>query len=394
MYEAHFGFREKPFSLLPDPAYLYLSRKHAAALSMLEYALTDQAGFVVLSGEVGSGKTTLIRKFLKMVDRETTVGLVSTFHKAQGDLLRWILLAFEIKPVADEAGEQYRAFIQFLLAQYARGRRTILVVDEAQNMSLETLEELRLLSNVNADNDLLLQIILVGQPELLEKLRRPDLRQFAQRVAVHYHLAPLEYLETRAYVRCRLQVAGGDPALFAEPAVAAVHSVTGGVPRLINSICDMALVYAFAEGRTTIDLDTIVTVARDKCATGLDVFPGGLSVVDDAIHQHAGELLRQVPAPELDLPLSNGAGAIELGDRLLANGAMQAAQKPRTGRPALEPAETVATALNLPPIRSFASEIRLDAAAVASARAMKKRRWLGLLSVLIAFAVAVGANVA
>lgn len=376
MYEAHFGFREKPFSLLPDPTFLYLSRKHAAALSVFEYSLSDQAGFVVLSGEVGSGKTTLIRKFLKMVDRETSIGLVSTLHKAHGDLLRWVLLAFGIKPPSDDPGAHYRAFVEFLLAQYARGRRTILIVDEAQNMSLEALEELRLLSNVNADNDLLLQTILVGQPELLEKLKRPDLRQFAQRIAVHYHLSPLEYPETRAYVRCRLEVAGGNPGLFDEAAIAAVHSVTGGVPRLINSVCDLALVYGFAESSREIGLETVVAVARDKCASGLDILPGGPATIGDAIQRHASELIKQAPPPDVELRPRNGTGVIELGDRLLVNGtAHEDARRFAEGqfeRPGAPPS----AAIQLPPVRSFASEIHIDPSTVA---AVRRRRWLGLL---------------
>lgn len=376
MYEAHFGFREKPFSLLPDPAFLYLSPKHAAALSLLEYALSDQAGFVVLSGEVGSGKTTLVRKFLKMVDRETSIGLVSTMHKGHGDLLRWVLQAFGVKVPADSADAPYQAFVDYLLTQYSRRRRTILIVDEAQNMSLDALEELRLLSNVNADSDLLLQIILVGQPELLDKLRRPELRQFAQRIAVHYHLAPLEYPETRAYVRCRLQVAGGRTSVFAESAVAAVHSVTGGVPRLINSICDMALVYAFAEGRHEIELETVIKVARDKCASGLDVLPGGAAAIGDAIHRHVRELIQQSPPPEIEPSAANDSGVIELGERLLVNGVRRESEgrefPPRVSMPEAPP-----RGIQLPPIRSFAPEIHVEATESGSG---KRRRWLGLIS--------------
>lgn len=273
MYESFYGLRDKPFALLPDPAFLYLSRKHAAALSMLEYALSDQAGFVVITGEVGCGKTILIRRFLKLVDRDTTIGLISNTHNAFGDLLHWILVAFDIRPESDDKSALYRALIDYLLEQYADGRRTILVVDEAQNMSPDVLEELRLLSNLNADKDLLLQIILVGQPELLEKLRRNDLRQFAQRIAVNYHLAPLDYPESRAYIRHRLQVAGGSPALFTEMAMAAVHCCTGGIPRLINQICDMALVYGYAESLREVDFDTVMLVVEHRGGTGLAILP-------------------------------------------------------------------------------------------------------------------------
>lgn len=293
MYEAFYGFSDKPFGLLPDPAFLYLSRKHAAALSMLEYTLSDQAGFVVVTGEVGCGKTILVRRFLKLVDRDTTIGLISNTHSAFGDLLHWILVAFDIRPLTEDKSALYRALIDFLVEQYAAGRRTILVVDEAQNMSLEVLEELRLLSNLNADKDLLLQIIMVGQPELLDKLRRTDLRQFAQRIAVNYHLPPLDYPETRAYIRHRLLVARGRPDIFTEAAVAAVFCCTGGTPRLINLVCDMALVYGYAEAMAQIDIDTILLVAEHKGGSGLGVLPEAGATVDRAAVRRRAELLMQ-----------------------------------------------------------------------------------------------------
>ena len=299
MYEPFYGFSDKPFGLLPDPAFLYLSRKHAAALSMLEYTLSDQAGFVVVTGEVGCGKTILVRRFLKLVDRDTTIGLISNTHSAFGDLLHWILLAFDIRPLTDDKSALYRALIDFLVEQYAAGRRTILVVDEAQNMSLDVLEELRLLSNLNADKDLLLQIIMVGQPELLDKLRRTDLRQFAQRIAVNYHLPPLDYPETRAYIRHRLLVARGRPEIFTEAAVAAVYCCTGGTPRLINLICDMALVYGYAEALQHIDIDTILLVAEHKGGSGLGVLPEAGATLDRAAVRRRAEALMQGLGPDM-----------------------------------------------------------------------------------------------
>ncbi len=341
MYEAFYGLRDKPFALLPDPAFLYLSAKHAAALSMLEYALSDQAGFVVITGEVGCGKTILIRRFLKLVDRDTTVGLISNTHNSFGDLLHWILVAFDIRPETDDKSSLYRALIDYLLEEYAAGRRTILVVDEAQNMSSEVLEELRLLSNLNADKDLLLQIILVGQPELLEKLRRADLRQFAQRIAVNYHLAPLDYPETRAYIRHRLQVAGGNPALFTEIAMAAVHCCTGGIPRLINQVCDMALVYGYAENLREIDFDTVMLVVEHKDGAGLGVLPEGIVPDRQAMRRRAEALLRSLvpggsePArPEAAAPAALRAGA-ERREPILAP---QGDDRTAATRPAATPA--------------------------------------------------------
>ena len=269
MYEAFYGFREKPFSLLPDPAFLYFSKKHRMAFAMLEYGLENQAGFTVISGGIGTGKTTLIRHLLNQMQHDTTVGLISNTHQSFGELLQWILLAFNLEHKGMSKVEMYQAFVDFMIAEYARGRRTVLIVDEAQNMSAETLEELRMLSNVNADKDQVLQVILVGQEELRDTLRRPDLVQFAQRIAVDYQLTPLTPEETTELIRHRLAVAGGSPGLFTDEACAAVHHYSGGTPRLVNLICDTTLVYGFADQRETIDADLVHEVAREKRAGGL-----------------------------------------------------------------------------------------------------------------------------
>jgi type II secretory pathway predicted ATPase ExeA len=272
MYEAFYGLREKPFSLLPDPAFLYFSRKHQLTLTMLEYGLTNQAGFTVISGGIGTGKTTLIRHLLNNMEQDTTVGLISNTHRSFGDLLQWVLLAYDLDYRDKDQVGMYRAFVDFMIREYAEKRRTILIVDEAQNMAPETLEELRMLSNVNADKDQVLQVILVGQQELRDTLRRPELVQFAQRISVDYHLTALDAEETVAYIAHRLQVAGGPPNLFEHEASAAVHRYSGGVPRLINLLCDTALVYGFAEQRETIDARLVDDVARDKQQGG--IFPG------------------------------------------------------------------------------------------------------------------------
>lgn len=273
MYEAFYGFREKPFSLLPDPGFLFLSPKHRMALVLLEYGLMNQAGFTVISGGIGTGKTTLIRHMLNNLDRDTTVGLISNTHRSFGDLLQWIMLAFNIDDKGLDKVGRYRAFVDFMIREYAHSRRTVLIVDEAQNMAPETLEELRMLSNVNADKDQVLQVILVGQPGLRDMLRRPDLEQFAQRIAVDYDLEPLEMHEMRDYIRHRVEVAGGDPGLFDEDACAAVHEVSRGVPRLANLICDTVLVYGYAEQAERITASLVREVARDKRKGG--IFPGG-----------------------------------------------------------------------------------------------------------------------
>lgn len=268
MYENFYGFREKPFSLLPDPEFLYLSANHSSAFSVLEYGLTGQAGFTVISGEVGSGKTTLLRSFLRRVGPESTIGLISNTPHDFGSLLRWIMYAFELDYQGKETVELFEAFTDFMIAQYAAGKRCVLIIDEAQNLGSETLEELRMLSNVNASKDLLLQVILVGQPELAETLNRPDMQQFAQRVSISYHLKALTLEETHTYIRHRLTVAGGDADLFTGAACDALHILSKGIPRLINGLCDIALVYGFGEESRRIDLETILAVMEDRSQSG------------------------------------------------------------------------------------------------------------------------------
>jgi type II secretory pathway predicted ATPase ExeA len=264
MYETFYGMRERPFALTPDPSFLFMSSKHSLALSMLEYSLMGQAGFTVVTGEIGSGKTTLIRRFLTRAGNGINLGVVSNTHAGFGDLLQWILLAFELESEGPDKATRYQAFADYLVSQYSAGKQTILIIDEAQNLTIDALEELRLLSNINSGRNQLIQMILVGQPELLEKLRSAELTQFAQRIAVHYHLTPLSNVETRDYIRHRLHVAGVHYNLFDEPAIAAVFHFSNGVPRLINSLCDMALVYGYAQGRREIDIDVIWAVVQDR----------------------------------------------------------------------------------------------------------------------------------
>ena len=269
MYEAYYGFREKPFSLVPDPDFLYLGRHHRAALNILEYGLRGEASFALISGEVGSGKTILIRRFLRMVDQHTTVGLITNTHASLGSLLDWILLAFNLDYRGKQKVELFEILTNFLRDQRAHGRRTVLIIDEAQNMELEMLEELRMLSNINVDKELMFQIVLAGQPEILDKINRPELRQLAQRISANFHLSPLTLDETRDYICHRLVVAGGRRAVFDNLACAAIYYFTQGLPRPINILCDAALVYGFGEERETIGLDTILEVVQDVQRSGL-----------------------------------------------------------------------------------------------------------------------------
>ena len=272
MYEAFYGFREKPFSIIPDPGFLYFSPKHRMAFDLLEYGLMNQAGFNVITGEIGTGKTTLIRHLLGQMGPDVTVGLISNTHQSFGELLQWILFAFNLEYRGKEKVEMFHTFLDFLVQQYGQNKRAVLIVDEAQNMSAETLEELRMLSNVNADKDQVLQVILVGQAGLRDTLRRPDLEQFAQRIAVDYHLEALNQDETRTYIRHRINIAGVDnPGLFDDAACDAVYQHSQGVPRLINLLCDTSLVYGFAEQKANIDSQIVNDVAADKQKGG--IFP-------------------------------------------------------------------------------------------------------------------------
>lgn len=279
MYERHFGFTVRPFAQTPDPAFLYVSRQHAMALTMLEYGLESQAPFSLLTGSIGSGKTTLVRRLLRQLGDSVKVGLISHTHTRFESIHGWALSALAIEPGTKSEVGIYEALVDSMVRDYAKGRRTLLVLDEAQNLSVEVLEELRLLSNINSEKDLVLQVLLVGQPELRAKLSRPELKQFAQRVSVYFHLKSLERDEASAYIRHRLTIAGGNPSLFRPEAVELIYARTHGVPRLLNQLCDFALVYAFADKRADIDADLITQVMRD-CRNGLALPTAPVAEVD------------------------------------------------------------------------------------------------------------------
>lgn len=245
LYSDLYGFTERPFSLLPDPEFLFWSAGHKRAGSVLEYGIITRAPLTVLTGEVGTGKTTLLQHLLRSVDESSTVGLLSNAHGGRGDLLRWLLNALE---VPHDAGSDYVALFQalqdFIIDEYSAGRHVIVVIDEAQNLSVEGLEELRMLTNINSNKDELLQLILVGQPELRDMIALPELRQFAQRVTATYHIDPFDHDMTHAYITHRLRHVGGTGDEFTDGAIESIYEETGGVPRLINKLCDLLLVYA------------------------------------------------------------------------------------------------------------------------------------------------------
>ena len=264
MYQSFYGLNDKPFSMLPDPAFLYLGKKHQTALTLLEYGLYNHAGFCVISGDTGAGKTTLLRQLLNNVDDTVVVGMITNTHQSFGTLLDWILSAFNIHQPNMDKVEMHQLFVDFLLEQYAKNKNTLLIVDEAQNLPAETLEELRMLSNVNSEKDQVLQVILAGQPALKDTLRRPELMQFAQRIAVDYHLEHLSLEETCGYIQHRLKTSGATKDIFTPNACVRIHSYSGGTPRLINLICDTVLVYGFADQNLIIDENLIDEMVAER----------------------------------------------------------------------------------------------------------------------------------
>jgi putative secretion ATPase (PEP-CTERM system associated) len=259
MYQEFYGLSERPFTIIPDPDFLYLSPQHKLARAYLEYGLTQRLGFIVLTGEVGTGKTTLIKSLLKPADRRQRVGVIYQTSFAAEDLLELLLREFGIKGHFTTRVARLAAFNQFLLNAYSRGEHVVLIVDEAQNLGPAALEELRLLSNLQTEKEPLLQVILVGQPDLQERLRHPSLMQLAQRVSVQYHLNPLDRKETKEYIVYRLARAGGS-GIFTDSAMEKLFDYTKGVPRRINTLCDLSLVAGFAEGRHEIDDEFMETV--------------------------------------------------------------------------------------------------------------------------------------
>jgi general secretion pathway protein A len=264
IYNSSFGLTERPFSLVPDPAFIYWSPPHQRAYTMLEYGLLTRAPITLITGEVGAGKTTLLHHLLQTVADDVRVGLIANAHGDRGELLRWVLLSLEQPALPHETYvDLFGRFQSYLIAEYAAGRRVILIFDEAQNLSRESLEELRMFTNINSGKDELLQLVLVGQPELRDIIRRPDLLQFAQRVSSAFHLGAMDAPTVRAYIRHRLQVAGATREIFLTSAADLIHEVTGGVPRLVNQLCDLALVYAFINGHSQVMRLTVQQVLED-----------------------------------------------------------------------------------------------------------------------------------
>ncbi len=270
MYQKFFGINKKPFSIAPDPSFMYMSKGHREALAHLRYGLENDGGFVLLTGEVGAGKTTVCRCLLEHVPDDANVAFILNPKLSPLELLAAVCdeLAITISAAASAKG-LIDAINDYLLIAHSQGRHTVLIIDEAQNLSVEVLEQVRLLTNLETNEQKLLQIIMLGQPELQEKLASKELKQLAQRISARYHLGPLDVVETVAYVRHRLSVAGMSPLVFSRSSFKKLFSLSGGIPRLINIICDRALLGAYVKGVQRVD-SNILAVA------GGEVFGGKL----------------------------------------------------------------------------------------------------------------------
>jgi type II secretory pathway predicted ATPase ExeA len=264
MYLDPFKLKELPFRLSPDPQFLYLSKQHARAKAYMESTIWFTDGFVVITGEIGSGKTTLIESFLKEIQSDVVIAQINQTQVSAIDFLQAVLVQFGFSPFKMKKAELIATLNNFLIEQYAAGRKVLLIVDEAQNLSMRVLEEIRLLSGVETTKEKVLRIILAGQPELNEKLDAPELIQLTQRIRLRFHLTTLSAPEMRAYIQHRLEVAGGgDRQIFSEEAYPEIFRYTGGVPRLVNTLCDTAMMAAFTADRDTVTLADILQAIEE-----------------------------------------------------------------------------------------------------------------------------------
>jgi general secretion pathway protein A len=258
MYLKFYGLHEAPFGPTPDPRFLFQSSRHREALAQLIYGVRERKGFIVLTGEIGTGKTTLLRTLLERLDEQTPVAYVHNSALEIEGLLEYILHDFGAKSAAGSHAQRLVELNEFLIEQHREGRSPVLVIDEAQNLSLATLEAVRLLSNFETTHEKLMQILLVGQLELRDKLNAPELRQLKQRVGLRCHIAPLSPEETRLYIRHRLRVAGAtDAGLFTDRAIQKIAEYSHGTPRVINIVCDHCLLTGYADSTRRIDADIV-----------------------------------------------------------------------------------------------------------------------------------------
>jgi general secretion pathway protein A len=322
MYLDLFKLKELPFRLSPDPQFLYLSKQHARAKAYMESTIWFTDGFVVITGEIGAGKTTLIESFLKEIQTDVVVAQVNQTQVSAVYFLQAVLVQFGFSPFKMKKAELIATLNNFLIEQHGAGRKVLLIVDEAQNLSLRVLEEIRLLSGVETTKEKVLRIILAGQPELNEKLDAPELIQLAQRIRLRFHLATLSAPEMRAYIEHRLEVAGaGDRQIFAEDTFHEIYRYSGGVPRLVNTLCDTAMMSAFASSRDCVTMGDVAGAIDElrwvEFSTRQAQQQAKIAAAADGNHSAtATNVLGVTPAPN-----SNGsadAGPMAIGRILIA----------------------------------------------------------------------------
>jgi general secretion pathway protein A len=269
MYLAFYGLAEKPFNATPDPRFLYMTPGHREALAQLQYGVQERKGFIVLVGQVGTGKTTLLHALWQRLESQTAMSFVVNSTLPFDGLLEYVLADFGITKAGESRAQRLIALNNFLIARQRVGQNSVLIIDEAQNLDVSTLEQIRLLSNFETPTSKLLQILMVGQPELKTKLNLPELRQLKQRVGLRCQIPPLTVEETHAYIRTRLRIAGArDLALFDDSAVDRISAYAGGIPRLINTVCDHCLLFGYADQKRKIDR-SIVSQAIEYLEEGI-----------------------------------------------------------------------------------------------------------------------------
>jgi general secretion pathway protein A len=302
MYTSFFGFTCKPFQLSPDPEFLFMSRGHKRALTFLNYGMADNAGFILVTGEIGVGKTTILRSMIKKIPQDVKLARINNTKVTSDQLISMINEEYGIDTKGDDKTRMLSKLTDFLISQYAAGGRSMIIIDEAQNLSPDLLEEIRLLSNLETDKSKLLQIILVGQPELDVTLSSPGLEQLRQRIAINTHINPLSLEETEAYIRHRLKIAGNEEGVTFQPGVVeTIYDFSKGVPRLINMICDFTLLAAFVDNTKTIDLGLMKETIRELAVEKPEVRAAALRAKESPKNDDGGKIKRALASINLRL---------------------------------------------------------------------------------------------
>jgi general secretion pathway protein A len=311
MYTQFFGLEKKPFVLSPDPEFFYFSKGHDLAFTHLEYGLMHNVGFIALTGDVGTGKTTLLKYLFNRVSPSLNIGMIFNTQVDPHSFLEMLVKEFELSPASNRKSDLYSSLYEHFLKEYSRKNRCIICVDEAQNLSLRSFEELRMLSNLDAGNDPLVQIVLVGQPQLRNRLAHESLAQLTQRISVHYHLSPMSSDEVIRYIEHRLQSAGYTKPgpLFENDAVECIAGISRGIPRIINSVCDASLTYAYADSLERVARQTVEKVISDNELLFAGQKSGGNDCLTDSAN---GNGTPSIDGPSPGLGFS-GPGLLDFG---------------------------------------------------------------------------------